>query len=89
MQLFIRDLGLQVDAAPLFRVVHPAEAGHVDHALLVHVHVAGCESRRQRVSWWVAGKHPQPVFWLREQKWKSAALSLDTLLWGVADIKHC
>lgn len=49
MELFIGDLGLQVDPAPLLCVVHPAEAGDVDHTLLVHVHITGCESRKQRV----------------------------------------
>lgn len=50
VELLIGDLRLQVDPAPLLRVVHPAEAGHVDHTLLVHVHVAGCERRERRVS---------------------------------------
>lgn len=50
VELLVRDLRLQVDAAPLLSVVHPAEAGHVDHTLLVHIHVAGCESRKRRVS---------------------------------------
>lgn len=49
VELLVGDLRLQVDAAPLLRVVHPAEAGHVDHALFVHVHVAGCEPGKRRV----------------------------------------
>lgn len=49
MELFIGDLSLQVDPAPLLCVVHPTEAGDIDHTLLVHVHITGCESRKQRV----------------------------------------
>lgn len=49
MELLVGDLGLQVDAAPLLGVVHPTEAGDVDHTLLVHIHIAGCGPRKQRV----------------------------------------
>lgn len=41
MELFIGDLSLQVDPAPLLCVVHPTEAGDIDHTLLVHVHITG------------------------------------------------
>lgn len=69
VELFLGDLGLQVDPAPLLRVVHPAEAGDVYHALLVHVHITGCESREQRVRLGVwPGNIPPSVFWLHEQK---------------------
>lgn len=59
VQLLIRDLGLQVDTAPLLRVVHPTEAGHVDHTLLVHVHVTGCEARKHSVRLRAAWSHPR------------------------------
>ena len=44
VELLISDLSLQVDPAPLLRVVHPAEAGDIYYTLLVHVHITGCES---------------------------------------------
>lgn len=48
VELFVGDLGLQVDPPPLLCVVHPAEAGDVYYALLVHVHVAGCGIERAK-----------------------------------------
>lgn len=59
MELFVSDLSPQVDPAPLLGVVHPTEAGDVDDALLVHVHVAGCGWRKQRLSW-AYGPRPSP-----------------------------
>lgn len=46
MELLIGDLGLQVNPPPLLCVIHSAEAWDVDDALLVNVHVAGCESEK-------------------------------------------
>lgn len=41
LQVVRADLALQVDAAPPLGVIGSTEAGHVHHALIVHVHVAG------------------------------------------------
>lgn len=45
LQVVPADLALQVDAAPPLGVIGSTEAGHVHHALLVDVHVAGWRER--------------------------------------------
>lgn len=48
LQAVPADLALQVHAAPPLGVIGSAQAGHVHHALLVDVHVAGCGGERER-----------------------------------------
>lgn len=43
------DFNLEEEATPALRVVGPTQARHVDHTLLVHVHVAGCNENTQVV----------------------------------------
>lgn len=44
---FPLDVRLDVDAAPALRVVGSAQAGHVHHAALVHVHHASCRDAKR------------------------------------------
>ena len=65
VELFISDLSLQVDPAPLLGVVHPTEAGDVYDTLLVHIHVAGCGSTKQRLRLGIWTRTiASSVFWL-------------------------
>lgn len=49
MEFLISDLSLQVNPPPLLCVIHSTEAGDIYYTLLVNIHVAGCELRKQRV----------------------------------------
>lgn len=82
MELFVGDLRLQVDAPPLLCVVHPTEAGDVDDALFVHIHVTGCEIQKaeNEAGHMDANHHFLSVLVVRTQAKTSCPLQLDTLL---------
>lgn len=91
VELLVGDLGFQVDAPPLLRVVHAAEAGDVDHTLLVHVHVTGCESRQQRVR---LGRRMHTsttpsVFWFKNRRENELPANLMLCDNASGDIKNC
>lgn len=63
MELLISDLGLQINPPPLFCMIHSTEARDVDHALLVNIHVAGCESKKPRVRLPIWAHITASMFW--------------------------
>lgn len=69
VELFIGDLSLQINPPPLLCVIHSAEARDVDHTLLVNIHVAGCESKKQRGKVGHMGSHHCLRVLLSEQTW--------------------
>jgi hypothetical protein len=70
MELFIADLGLQVNPPPLLCVIHSTEAGDVYHTLLVNIHVAGYESRKPRVRLAIWTDSTSSVFLVYAQTWE-------------------